>query len=637
MKIEVAKNAGFCFGVKKAMNETLAAAKKYDSIYTYGPLIHNNQVIDKLENEGIKAIEALEEVKNSTLIIRSHGIPLKVYERAKDLHIEIIDCTCPFVRKVQKIAKEYGEKGYNVVIIGNSKHPEVIGIKGWCKGNVYVVESNKDLDVIPNCDKICVVAQTTITRELWNNITNELKNKTNELEMFNTICAATKERQMHCAELAKNVDAMIVIGGYHSSNTQKLYKISKEYCKKSYHIETADELPIKDLKDLNRIGITAGASTPDWIIKEAIEKMSDIQQEQNDMMSMMEEIEKSLVMPRRGTIVKGTVVQVTEGEVVVNIGYKSDGVIPRSELAGDSSVDPRTIIKEGEELEVCVLKSDDGEGNVLLSKKRVDAEKHWKEIEKIFEDKETIVVKVSQVVKGGVIALYKELRGFIPASQLSLRFVKDLDKYVGQELSVKVIEFKLDKKKLVLSHRIILEAEREERENKVWENIQKEKVVQGTVKRLAAFGAFVDIGGIDGLVHISDISWGRVNDPKDVLKEEDKVEVKILDFDREKGKVSLGIKQLLPQPWEVADEKYEVGEVVEGKVVRLVDFGAFVEVEPGLDGLVHISQICEKHISKADEVLKIGETVKAKILELDKEKKRMSLSIKDAQETSVEE
>lgn len=637
MEVIIAKHAGFCFGVKKAMNDTLKASEKHKSIYTYGPLIHNKQAIDKLKEDGVRPVEKVDEAKDSTLIIRSHGVALDVYKEANDYNIELIDCTCPFVRKVQNIAKEYCENGYAIVIIGNAKHPEVIGIKGWCDNKVYVIDSKEHIKDIPFVDKMCVVAQTTITHSLWEDITNNLKDKTNELKTFNTICAATTKRQLHCAEVAKEVEAMIVIGGYHSSNTQKLYKISKEHCNKCYHIETVAELPMNEIRNLNKIGITAGASTPDWIIKEAIEKMSDIQQEKNDMMSMMEEIEKSLTMPRRGSVVKGTVVQVTKDEVVVNIGYKADAIITRSELSSDSSINPQDVIKEGQEIEVCVIKSDDGEGNVVASKRRVDAQKHWEELEKLFEDKATIEIKVKEVVNGGVVGLYKDVRGFIPASQIALRFVNDLSEFVGKTLSVKIIDFNQEKKRVVLSHKVILQKEKEEKETKIWANIEKDKVVKGIVKRMANFGAFVDIGGIDGLVHISDISWGRVNNPKDVLKEEQEVEVKILDFDKEKGKISLGIKQLTPQPWDVADEKYQVGDLVEGRVVRMVDFGAFIEVQPGLDGLVHISQISDKHISKPSEILEVGQCVKAKILELDKDKKRMSLSIKDAEGTSIEE
>ncbi|WP_168198279.1 4-hydroxy-3-methylbut-2-enyl diphosphate reductase [Crassaminicella thermophila] len=377
MKIIVANNAGFCFGVKQAMNKTINTIGNTNNkkVYTYGPLIHNDQVIEKLESMGISAIKNVKDAKDNIMIIRSHGVSLKIYDLSNENNIEIIDATCPFVRNVQKIVKEYYDKDYGIVIVGNPNHPEVIGINGWCNNNAYIVQELKDIDIIKNCEKICVVAQTTITLELWNSVVKKLEEKVEVLKKFNTICTATKERQESCAEVAKQVDAMIVIGGYHSSNTQKLVQISKKYCPNTYHIEIAEELPIVQLKNLNKIGVTAGASTPDWIIKEAIEKMNNMEKENNSMMDMMEEIENTLRVPRRGTTVKGTVIHVTDDEIMVNIGYKSDGIIPKSEISNDPFVNPHQIAKEGDEIEAYVLRTDDGEGNILLSKKRIDIEK----------------------------------------------------------------------------------------------------------------------------------------------------------------------------------------------------------------------------------------------------------------------
>ncbi|QZY56890.1 bifunctional 4-hydroxy-3-methylbut-2-enyl diphosphate reductase/30S ribosomal protein S1 [Crassaminicella profunda] len=634
MKIIIADNAGFCFGVKQAMNKTINAIGNTNSkkIYTYGPLIHNNQVINKLEGMGVSAVENLEDAKESTLIIRSHGVPIHIYDLAKQWNIEIIDATCPFVRKVQKTAKEYYDQGYTIIIIGNPKHPEVIGINGWCNNNAYIVQTLEDIDAIKHWEKICVVAQTTITLDLWNSVVEKLNEKATVFEKFNTICTATKERQKACGNVAKEVDAMIVIGGYHSSNTQKLVQIGKKYCKNTYHIETADELPIEELKNLNKIGVTAGASTPDWIIKEAIEKMNNMEHENNEMMKMMEEIENSLTVPRRGNTVNGTVIHVTDKEIMVNIGYKSDGIIPKHEISNDPLVNPHDIAKEGDPIEAYVLRTDDGEGNILLSKKRVDAEKYWENLEEVKAENKTLKVKVLQVVKGGVIAAYKEITGFIPASQLSTSYVDDLQEYVGKELHVKIIDLDFRKKKVVFSRRVVKKEENEIKRRLLWESIEKGKTIEGEVKRLADFGAFVDIGGMDGLVHISDLSWGRVNHPKEVVKIGDKIKVVILDFDKEKNRISLGLKQTTPEPWGNIEGKYNVGDIVDGKVVKLVDFGAFVELEPGVDGLVHISQIADRHIAKASEEVHVGQTVKVKILDLNKENKRISLSMKEAVE-----
>lgn len=632
----IAENAGFCFGVKEAMTKTFSAIHKNKNgkIYTYGPLIHNNQVIHKLETMGVLSIDNLKDAKDHVLIIRSHGVPLKVYDLAKDYNIEIIDATCPFVRKVQKLAKEYYEKGYSIVILGNPRHPEVIGINGWCNNRAYIIEDITDLEKISNYDRICLLAQTTVTLELWNLVVNEIKKKAVVFDKFNTICTATKERQSSCEEVAKQVDAMIVIGGYHSSNTQKLLQISKKYCQNTYHIETAEELPIDHIKHLNKIGVTAGASTPDWIIKEAIKKMNNMEQQDNAMMNMMEEIENSFRMPRRGSTVKGKVIHVSENEIMVNIGYKSDGIIPKTEISNDPLVNPHDIAKEGDEIEVYVLKMDDGEGNVLLSKRRIDIEKNWKDIEESAEDKSTIQVKVLETVKGGVIAVYKEIKGFIPASQLSTNYVDNLQKFVGEQLNVQVIDLNKAKKKVVFSRRAVIEQENAKKRQELWESIQKDDVVEGEVKRITNFGAFVDIGGIDGLVHISDLSWGRVHHPSEIVKVGDKVKVIVLDFDKENNKISLGLKQMMEEPWENINEKYRIGDIVEGKIVRLVDFGAFVELEPGVDGLVHISQISDRHIAKPSEEVQVGQRVKVKIIDLNKESRRIGLSIKEAVENS---
>ncbi|MCT4604958.1 MAG: bifunctional 4-hydroxy-3-methylbut-2-enyl diphosphate reductase/30S ribosomal protein S1 [Marinisporobacter sp.] len=642
METIIADNAGFCFGVKQAMNKTINAIGNTNSkkIYTYGPLIHNNQVITKLEGMGVSSVENLEDAKDSILIIRSHGVPLNIYDLAKQYNIQIMDATCPFVRKVQKTAKEYYDQGYTIVIIGNPKHPEVIGINGWCNNNAYIVQNVEDIDQINHWDKICVVAQTTITLELWNSVVEMLHKKATILEQVNTICTATKERQKACENVAKAVDAMIVIGGYHSSNTQKLVQIGKKYCENTYHIETANELPIEKLKKINKIGVTAGASTPDWIIKEAIEKMNNMEHENNEMMKMMEEIENSLTVPRRGNTVNGTVIHVTDKEIMVNIGYKSDGIIPKNEISNDPLVNPHDIAKEGDAIEAYVLRTDDGEGNILLSKKRVDAEKDWESLEDVKKENATIKVKVLQVVKGGVIAVYKEITGFIPASQLSTSYVNDLQEYVGKELHVKIIDLDFRKKKVVFSRRVVKKEENEIKRRLLWESIEKDKIIEGEVRRLADFGAFVDIGGMDGLVHISDLSWGRVNHPKEVVSIGDKIKVVVLDFDKEKNRISLGLKQMQPEPWQDIEEKYNIGNVVDGKVVKLVDFGAFVELEPGVDGLVHISQISDRHIAKPSEEVHIGQKVTVKILDLNKENKRISLSMKEAvvgvEDTTVE-
>ncbi len=625
MEIIVAQNSGFCFGVKEAIDTTMDVLNKCkdEEICSLGPLIHNNQAIERLKDLGLDVIDNVSDVKSGKVIIRSHGVPLDVYKTAEDNKIELIDCTCPFVRKIQKKAKDCHDKGSDVVIIGDPNHPEVIGINGWCENKAYIVNSKEDVENIPKLDSVCVVAQTTLTNEKFTELSELVKDKVTNTEICNTICNATKVRQNSCKEVAKKADAMIIIGGYHSSNTQKLVEISKEYCKNVYPVETVDELPLDILKDYKVVGITAGASTPTWIIEEVIDKMEELLKD--DMASI-----------QKGDIVKGEVISVGE-DVSVNINYKADGIISKEELSNESDIKPKDIVSEGDKIDVLVLDLNDGEGNVVLSKKRVDNEKTLKDLETAFENGEVVSVKVDGVVKGGVTVNIKGLRGFIPASQVSNSFITDLNTLIGETLDAKIIEFDKVKNNIVLSRKQVESKELESDREKVWSKIQKDQKVLGQVKRLTNFGAFIDIGGLDGLAHISDISWSRVNDPSEVLSVGQEIEVLILNIDQDKNRISLGLKQLTPHPWEKAADNYSTGSIVEGKVVRILNFGAFVELEPGIDGLVHISQISDDHISDPSEKLEVGESVKVKVLSITPEDKKLELSIKEADPTKIEE
>lgn len=627
MEIIIAENSGFCFGVNRAIETTMKALSHTNGkIYSLGPLIHNNQVINELIKQGLEIIDNIEEVDNCKVIIRSHGVPLQVYDVAKERNIEIIDCTCPFVRKIQNKAKEFYDLGYQIVIIGNAKHPEIIGINGWCNNSAIIVNNEEDVEVMLNYDKICIVAQTTFYESKFDRLVELISHKGNVIKVFNTICNATQLRQKSCEEISKIVDAMLVIGGQHSSNTQKLVTISKNYCNNTYLIETAEQLPIVELAKFNTIGLTAGASTPSWIIKEVYDKMKNL----GDMNELMKAIEDTMVKVHRGEIVKGKIISIRNDEVMVNIGYKSDGIIPRDELTNDPDIVPSDILSVGDEIEVLILKLDDGDGNVVLSKKRVDTMKSWDEIEEIYNNKSTVKAKVIEVVNGGVIALVKELRGFIPISQIANRFVSDLQDFVGKSFDVRVIDFDKDKKRIVLSRKVVEAEEIEKKRNAIWSNIEKDQVVEGEVKRITDFGVFVDIGGVDGLIHISDLSWSHVKHPREVVKDGDMVKVVVLDVDKQKSRISLGLKQVSPHPWDNIEEKYSINNVVEGKVVRLVDFGAFVMLEPGIEGLVHISQISDKHIAKPSEELSVGQNVRVKILDINKEERKISLSIREA-------
>lgn len=654
LEIIVAENSGFCFGVKEAIKKTYETINDNENkgihIYTYGPLIHNDQVISELHKQGVICIDSLEQAEaGSIVIVRSHGVPKAFYEEAENKHIQVVDATCKYVRKVQDTARKCFEDGNHVIIIGDKSHPEVIGINGWCENSAQIIEKEKEAKGIL-ADKICIVAQTTITKALWDSIMEALQKEHHNIQTYNTICSATEARQKSCEETAKIVDAMIVIGGKHSSNTQKLYSIANKFCKNSYFIETKEDLPLNDFKKYNKIGIAAGASTPEWIIKEVITIMSeqsfhgetDNKKEvetasENQMYDLMDEIEKSLRIPGRGEIVKGSIIQVRDNEIVVNLGCKKDGIIPRDEITSDATTNLNTLFNVGEEIEAQVIKTDDGEGNLLLSKKKLDVNEHWNDIAQAYKDKSVIEVKVKNKVKGGVIASFKEITGFIPISQLADKFIENVDEFIGKVLPVKITQLDKKKNKIVFSHRTYLDEEKTKRIEKVWNSISEGNMVEGKVMRFTDYGAFVDIGGIDGLLHISEISWGKINHPSDILKIGQKINVQILSIDKENEKISLGLKQTTSEPWADVDSKYKVGDIIEGKVVQIKEYGVFVEITPGMDGLVHISEIAHKHVTSPASEVKINEIVKAKILDIDKDNKRISLSIKETIEKPVQE
>lgn len=628
MDIIVAKNAGFCFGVDRAVKITEEELRKDKTdIYSYGPLIHNPQAVGKLRDKGLNTVDEFESIQKGRIIVRSHGIPKSTQDSIINSGLELIDCTCPYVIAVHKKVNEYSSKGYDIVIVGDKNHPEVIGINGWCEDKAYIINSLDDANSLPEFKKVCVVSQTTNRLDKFVDLSKIVEEKSEEVVLFNTICNATKLRQEAAEELAQEVDAMIVLGGKESSNTIKLAEISKKFCKDVYHVETIDELDFNVLQNLNKIGITAGASTPDWIIKEAVKVMENYNKDE-----MMEAIDSSFKRIGRGDVLKGTVLYVTNTEVMVNINYKSDGIIEREELSKDPNVNPKDLFKVGDEIDVYVMKLDDGDGNVVLSAKRVDFIKDWEILEESFKNQTTVEVKVDNAVKGGLTVSVNGVSGFMPASQISVNYVSDLNQYKGKTLKAKIIDFDIQKRRMILSRKVIEKTEMEEMRKVLWENIDVDKVLTGTVQRLTDFGAFVDLGGIDGLIHISDLAWFRVKHPSEILKEGDEVEVKVLAFDKEKNRISLGLKQTTEEPWEVFLRDYKVGDVVEGTVVNLLDFGAFVRVIKGVDGLLHVSQISKDHVEKPADVLKVGDKIMVKITEINETDKKISLSAKEAME-----
>ncbi len=637
-KIIRAEHAGFCFGVKQAIEKAEQAAEQSAGIiYSCGPLIHNKLVIERMEKKGVQVINDPEDAEiGATVIVRSHGEGKRFYEIAEQRNLRLIDATCPFVAKIHDFVGTAREKGKNIVIVGDKNHPEVRGTNGWCENSAIIVNSREEAEAV-QADDLFVVAQTTIQRHLFEEVVESFQEQGKTFSISNTICNATENRQRSCMKTAQKVELMLVLGDSKSSNTKKLYDISKKHCANTHFIENIEDLPLKEVEKCNRIGIAAGASTPECLIKEVIANMSENTLENNEMNSMdalMDEIEKSLRLPRSGEIVTGKVHQVTEREIIVNLGCKKDGIIPFDEITVEGEQKLTDLYQEGDEIQAKVVKTDDGDGSILLSKKKLEVSEHWGEINQALEDKSNIEVKVVRTVNGGVIAVYKEVSGFIPLSQLSDRYVENAEEFVGQTLTVKVSRVDQRRGKAVFSHKMHLNEEKKKRIAEIWEGLNVDDVVEGTVMRFTDYGAFVDIGGIDGLLHISEISWGKLKHPQEVLSIGDKIRVKVLSMNPEKGKISLGLKQNQPEPWSVINEKYEVGQVVAGKVVQLKEYGAFVELEPGLDGLVHISEVAHKRVGNIADELTVGQEVFAKILEIDQDRRRISLSIKETLDES---
>lgn len=634
MEIIRARHSGFCFGVRRAIKITFDQVKNNRDgrkIFTAGQLIHNPVVTAELEDMGVHSIRQPEECpKNSDIIIRSHGETEDFFQRAASQGCHLVDATCPYVTKIHMLVHRAYQEEKNIVIIGDYTHPEVIGINGWCQNKAYIISSRTDAENYP-FPSAFIVCQTTLRENILKETVRILQEKNVDTEVMNTICSATRERQDAAAKLAHEVDAMVVIGGRNSSNTHKLYEICKNICKTTWFVENNRDLPLRDLKKYNKIGVAAGASTPERVIKEVISNMSDnITNETNSMADFMDEIDASLKLPRTGQIITGKVDQVTDDAVIVNMGCKKDGILNKDEVSLEEGQTLSDKFSVGDEVEAKVIRTDDSDGGIMLSLKKLEVNKHWKELSDAMEEGRNIDVDVVRVVKGGVIAQYKEVSGFIPLSQLSNHYVEDANEFLNQTLTVKVTRVDMRRGRAVFSHKNVLQEERQKQLDQIWETLQVDDIVEGTVMRFTDYGAFVDLGGIDGLLHISEISWGKLKHPSEVLKIGQKINVKILSMNREKGKISLGYKQTLPEPWSVINDNYHVDEVVRGKVVQLKEYGAFVELEPGLDGLVHISQVANKHVNNISDELEIGQMVNARILDIDTDRRRISLSIKEA-------
>lgn len=635
-KITLAKTAGFCFGVDRAVNMVYGLSEK-QRVCTLGPIIHNSEMVRELEQKGVIIANTPKEVPSGyTVVIRSHGVPQSVYDEIHSLNLNYSDATCPFVSKIHKTVAKAGRENSVVLIIGDKNHPEVKGIEGHCCGEFFAVknhiEAEKLIETTPRLktNPLTVVAQTTFDVSEWKKSLKVIKKLCTNAVIFDTICNATAERQEEARILAEKSDLMIVIGDKTSSNTCKLYDICSRVCKNTYLVETYKELKDIDLSSACNIGVTAGASAPARIIKEVLDTMAENQvnsseEQEQDFASMLEEHMQSFNTDGR---VKGVVERITPNEIFVDVGRKQAGVVKLSELTDDPNAKIEDLVKVGDTLDLLIMRTNDQEGTIMLSKKRVDAQKGWDVIKEALESKEVLTGVVTEINNGGVIAVTNGVKVFIPASQATASRNESTEGLLKKEVSFRIIDVNDRRRRAVGSIRSVLNEEKNKAREEFWKNCEVGKTYTGTVKSLTSYGAFVDIGGVDGMIHISELSWNRIKHPSEVVNVGDTVEVYVKDIDTEKHSISLGYKKAEDNPWEILKNNYPEGSVVEVEIVGLTQFGAFAKIIPGIDGLIHISQIADRRIEKPQDELSIGQKVMAKITAIDFDKKRVSLSIR---------
>ncbi len=639
MSITVAKTAGFCFGVDRATTLVYRLAEESQAVCTLGPIIHNPQVVDDLASRGVRIVSSPDEVRSGEiLVIRSHGVPRSVYEELRQKEVPYEDATCPFVSKIHKIVSEYSEKGYFVFIAGDPAHPEVEGIAGHCNGPFYVFRDEKELKNFSREHPESVdfpaimVSQTTFQQKLWETCRRDAKKHYTNLLIFDTICNATSMRQREAVDLAAQSDYMIVIGGKNSSNTLKLKEICSRYCD-TVLIETDVELDRDALRRAGSVGVTAGASTPAYIIKEVRNTMSEIMKAQNEEVSFEELLEQSLGEKLyAGKRVKGIVTAISPNEIQIDVGAKQSGYIPIDELTDDPTAKVEDLVKKGDELELIVMKVNDQEGTAMLSKRRCDSEAGFEEILKAYEEGSVLEGVIVDVVRGGVLVLANNVKLFVPASQVSDSRVEDLHTLLKNKVRFKILEVNEGRRRAIGSVRAVLRAEKEAAREEFWKNLEIGQHYTGTVKSLTSYGAFVDLGGVDGMIHITELSWARIKHPSEVVNVGDTVEVYVKDLDPENKKISLGYKKSEDNPWEILKREYSAGMVVPVKIVSLTQYGAFAQVIPGIDGLIHISQISTERVNKVSDVLSAGQEVEVKITDIDFDAKRVSLSMRALEE-----
>lgn len=646
MQVLLADHAGFCAGVRRAFaitEETISSEGKW---HTLGPLVHNQSVVNHFANRGISPAEDIAQAESGGFIIRTHGVAPEIIEKLHEQGFKVKDATCPLVKRIHEVACLLQSEAYDIVIYGDRNHPEVQGILGWCNNNATVVASAEEAAGLKSLKKIGIVSQTTKNEKDFFDVVEKLLPKAAEIRVFNTICSATRKRQEAARSLSQKVECMLVIGDQNSSNTKTLVQACQNTGVPTHSIESVKDLDPVWFAGVTRLGITAGASTPDWIIKEVLDRMTQFDdgapQERNEEnlsneenFAMMEAEMADITIPGRGDVIKGIVIEVRDDEVMVDVGGKSEGIIPLREMSVKDVSSAKQLAKVGEEIEVLVLKWDD-DGTILLSKKKVDSKRAMDNLEKTYEEGGIVEGTVLSSVKGGLLVDVGVV-AFLPASHVDDGYVKNLDEYVGKTYNFSIIEFNRNKKRgsqIVLSRKQLVESEKSKLRDQFWGSIEEGQTIKGRVKRIVDYGAFIDLGGFEGLLHVSEIDHVRIEHPSAVLSEGQEIEVYILALDREKQRVSLSRKKLLKSPWEIVIDKYAEGDVVDGKVVRIAPFGAFVEIEPGVDGLVHISQLANHRVEKPQDVVSVNQEVKVKILSIDSEEKRIGLSIKEAQDNT---
>lgn len=629
MEIYRAREMGFCYGVRRAMKLALDTAAAGKPAATLGPLIHNPQVVERLAEKGIPAIENLADFHDKIVIIRSHGVGPSCYNNIKCKNLALVDATCPFVMRNQQITKELVAEGHQVVLIGEKNHPEMKSVAEWADGQSYLIESMNDVAELPHLKEAHIVIQTTFSETLADELIEAVSKKADRVEVHKTICRATSDRQHAARELARQMDVMIVIGGRNSANTTRLAEVCREEGAVTYHIETASELRSAWFHHQDKVGITAGASTPDWIIEEVVCIMED--------MSKLLESEELNLDVHKGSVVNGRVVEVFDNKAFISFGYKTEAILPVHEYAYPVPESLKDVLNVGDEIRVQVINSIREDSPIYVSKIKVDRLADWDVVEEAFEKNEPVECEGIEAIKVGLLVQIKSLRGFIPLSQGDLRFVHSLAGLVGQTFSAKILEVDRAKNRLVLSRKAVLEEARDSELDVLEAAFQNGEVLKGVVKKIMPYGAFVNVNGVEGLLHISDISWKKIAKVEDVLQPEEEIDVKIKSFDKEKQRISFTHKDCLPDPWETSIHEHALDDVVDAKVVKVLEFGVIVELEDGLTGLLHINEMTKDHNKKPSDICALGDEIKVRIIGIDENRKRISFSLVEAAEHAEEE